>query len=81
MLSVTFSLPLHFPFSILDCLLSLWVSLVLGVAGLQWFFVDRGSLRWIMDHGISASLRWIVDRGSLRWIVDLFSVSFNFVGF
>ena len=42
MLSVTFSLPLHFPFSMPDCLSSLWVFLVLGVAGLQWFFVDRG---------------------------------------
>ena len=64
-----------------DCLSSLWVSLVLGVAGLQWFFVDRGSLRWIVDRGISASLQWIVNRGSLPWIVDRFSVSFNFVGF
>ena len=42
MLSVTFSLPLHFPFSMPDCLSSLWVSLVLGVAG-RWI-VDRGSL-------------------------------------
>ena len=48
MLSVTFSLPLHFPFSMPDCLSSLWVSLVLGVAG-QWI-VDRGSLRWIVDR-------------------------------
>ena len=48
MLSVTFSLPVHFPFSMPDCLSSLWVSLVLGVAG-RWI-VDRGSLRWIVDR-------------------------------
>ena len=51
MLSVTFSLPLHFPFSMPDCLSSLWVSLVLGVAGLRWFFMNRGSLQWIVDCG------------------------------
>ena len=61
--------PIHFPFSMPDCLSSLWVSLVLGVAGLRWFFMNRGSLQWI------------VDCGSLQWIVDRFSVSFNFVGF
>ena len=47
MLSVTFSLPLHFPFSMPDCLSSLWVSLVLTGCG---WAVDRGSLRWIVDR-------------------------------
>ena len=48
MLSVTFSLPLHFPFSMPDYLSSLWVSLVLGVAG-----------RWIV--GLCGG-SWIVFR-------------------
>ena len=45
---------------------------MLGVVGLRWFFVDRGSLRWFVVG--------LYD-GSVSGFCDLISVSFNFSGF
>ena len=46
--------------------------MMLGVVGLQWFFVDRGSLRWFVVGFCG---------GSVNGFCDLVSVSFNFNGF
>ena len=45
---------------------------MLGVVGLRWFFVGRGSLWWFVV-GLCG--------GSVSGFCDLISVSFNFSGF
>ena len=45
---------------------------MLGVVGLRWFFVGRGSLRWFVV-GLCG--------GSVSGFCDLILVSFNFSGF
>ena len=70
--------------------------MVLGVAGLRWFFVDRGSLQWEGRrlHGLYTNRNFhisicifLMDCGLISmWLgysgfCDLISMSFNFVGF
>ena len=73
-LSFIFSLPLYFPFSLhLEFVgLGCGSNAMLGVVGLRWFFVDRGSLRWFVV-GLCGGL--------VSGFYDLISVSFNVSGF
>ena len=73
-LSFIFSLPLCFLFSLHLEFVGLrcgWDAM-LGVVGLQWFFVDRASLWWYVVG--------LCD-GSVSGFCILISVSFNFSGF
>ena len=72
-LSFIFSLPLYFPFSLnLEFVgLGCGQDAMLGVVGLQWFFMDRGSLRWFVV-GLCGGFSWImgllvIHGGSLWW--------------
>ena len=68
-LSFTFSPPLHFPFSLHLEFVGLgcdWDAM-LGVVGLQWFFVDRASQRWFVV-GLSV-VRWVSFAIWHRWVL------------
>ena len=73
-LSFTFSPPLRFPFSLHLEFVGLGCDrdAMLGVVGLQWFFVDRASQRWFVVGLYS---------GSMSEFCDLTSMSFNFSDF
>ena len=73
-LSFIFFPPLCFPFSLNLNFVGLGCGqdAMLGVVGLQWFFMDRGSLRWFVV-GLCGGL--------VSGFCDLISVSFNFSGF